>query len=154
MREITEHQTNAANRAIRINADDADPDNGNASHVYALQWREMPPTAPPIVPDYALGSGAPGVLNQTPRNGIGHVGYQQEVMLRFQHGPIGEVGVNGVTNEALLAIVADRLRGFQSSKYACKENAAALASVMDALGALESRTRAREARGVEGTHTV
>jgi hypothetical protein len=31
----------------------------------------------------------------------------------FQNGPIAEVGVNGVTHEVLLAIVADRLRSFQ-----------------------------------------
>jgi hypothetical protein len=64
------------------------------------------------------------------------------------------VGVNGITNEVLLAIVADRLRGFQSSPYACQENAEALECTEAALRRLHDRTRAREARGVEGTHTV
>lgn len=72
----------------------------------------------------------------------------------FQNGPIKENGVNGVTNEALLAIVIDRLQGFQSSQYACRENAIALTKLQEAAMWLESRTKAREARGVEGTHKV
>ena len=74
--------------------------------------------------------------------------------LSFQDGPINVVGANGITNEALLAIVADRLDGFQSSKWACEENAVALDAVKAALAALESRTAKRAARGVEGTHAV
>jgi hypothetical protein len=72
--------------------------------------------------------------------------------LRFQHGPIGEVGVNGLTNEALLAVVIDRLQGFQTSKFACRENALALTKLQEAAMWLEFRTKGREARGVEGTH--
>lgn len=45
----------------------------------------------------------------------------------FQHGPIAELGINGISNEALLAIVIDRMRGFQSGKFVCRENAARLA---------------------------
>lgn len=74
--------------------------------------------------------------------------------LRFQNGPIGEVGVNGMTNEVLLAIVVDRLRGFQSGPYACRENELALTRIEEAAMWLESRTKQRTARGVEGTHTV
>ena len=40
--------------------------------------------------------------------------------VRFQKGPIAEVGVNGVSNESLLAIVEDRLVGFQSGQFACR----------------------------------
>lgn len=72
----------------------------------------------------------------------------------FQKGPINEVGVNGVTNEALLAIVADRLRGFQIGPYACGENYEALKHVHAALISLNTRTQRRIERGVEGTHTV
>lgn len=72
--------------------------------------------------------------------------------ISFQNGPIAEKGVNGVTQEALLAIVADRLRSFQAGPYACPENADALTSVEEAMTALLSRTKARMARGVEGTH--
>ena len=78
------------------------------------------------------------------------------VMMRFsfQNGPIKEAGVNGVMNEDLLAIVIDRLKGFQAGKYACKENAAALEDVEDALEVLKDRTKERESRGVEGTHKI
>jgi len=125
MRIITEHCTNPVNKAITVTADDQDPENGNASHKYGMAYQH--------------GTGETSSAYQT---------------LLFQHGPIGEVGVNGVTNEVLLVIVADRLRGFQSSKFACVENAAALSFVENALAALESRTRNREARQVEGTHEV
>lgn len=77
-----------------------------------------------------------------------------EIELEFQHGPIKEVGVNGITNEVLLAVVADRLEGFQSGPYACEENAAALKSVKLAQDFLHQRTRARVDRGVEGTHAL
>jgi hypothetical protein len=123
MRLITEHHTNSTNRAIKIEADEPDPNNGNASHEYDI-------------------------------TAMSEAGCDYGCMLSFQHGPIGTTGINGITNEALLVIVADRLRGFQSSKYACVENAVALASVGKALEALELRTRNREGRGVEGSHEV
>lgn len=72
----------------------------------------------------------------------------------FQNGPIAEVGVNGVTQEVLLAIVVDRLRSFQAGPYACRENALALTKCEEALHWLRARTSARIARGVEGTHTA
>ena len=56
---------------------------------------------------------------------------------------------NGVTNEALLAIVIDRLEGFQDGPFACDENEAALNSLRNALVYLQERTRGRMARGVE-----
>ena len=76
-------------------------------------------------------------------------------MIDFQNGPIKENGVNGVTNEALLAILIDRLRGFQGqfrpTQFACRENAIALTHCEDALSWLQKRTRERIKRGVEGT---
>jgi hypothetical protein len=74
--------------------------------------------------------------------------------IEFQNGPIKEVGVNGISNEALLAIVRDRLEGFQSGPYACVANAIALAAVIKAMESLHSRTKERVERGVEGTHTI
>lgn len=76
-------------------------------------------------------------------------GWSQYV--NFQNGPIKENGVNGTTQEALLTIVIDRLRSFQAGPYACRENAISLTHCEEALMWLQSRTRAREARGVEGT---
>jgi hypothetical protein len=72
----------------------------------------------------------------------------------FQNGPISEAGVNGVSNEALLAIVRHRLQGFQSGPYSCRENAIALTHVEDAMHWLLHRTRERTARGVEGTSNL
>jgi hypothetical protein len=72
----------------------------------------------------------------------------------FQNGPINDVGVNGLTHEALLAVLCDRMRGFQSGPYASADNAEALACMEQAQAALQRRTRARMARGVEGTNTV
>lgn len=68
----------------------------------------------------------------------------------FQNGPINEVGVNGVTQEVLLAIVIDRLRSFQSGPFSCRENALALTKCEEALHWLHSRTKERMSRGVEG----
>lgn len=74
--------------------------------------------------------------------------------IQFQNGPINEKGVNGLTQEALMAIVIDRLRAFQSGPYACRENALALTNMEQAQHWLLHRTRQRMARGVEGTHKV
>lgn len=74
--------------------------------------------------------------------------------INFQNGPIAEVGTNGITHEALLAILIDRLEGFQSGKFAHPYNADALTSLRSAQASLQQRTRDRLARGVEGTHQV
>ncbi|SRR6266404_6306417 len=72
----------------------------------------------------------------------------------FQEGYVQEVGINGITIEALLAIVRDRLEGFQSGRYACDDNEKALHAVCVALEFLKCRTRERLERGVEGTSVV
>lgn len=74
--------------------------------------------------------------------------------LSFQNGPIAEHGVNGITQEALLAIVADRLQSFQAGPFANEYNAKALEHVQAAQEALLSRTRERMARGVEGRNVA
>lgn len=71
--------------------------------------------------------------------------------LKFQNGPIAEAGVNGITHEALIAILIDRLESFQVGPYACSENAGALSYLRSAQTMLLGRTRARMERGVEGT---
>lgn len=77
-------------------------------------------------------------------------GSENGLDINFQNGPIAEAGVNGVTQEVLLAVVIDRLRSFQAGPFACTENAVALAHATCALDALKGRTLARMARGVEG----
>lgn len=75
-------------------------------------------------------------------------------VVRFQNGAIGEAGVNGVMNEDLIAIVIDRLQGFQNGQYKCRENAVAITKLEEALMWLRKRTQDREDRGVEGTNTI
>jgi len=74
--------------------------------------------------------------------------------VQFQKGPIKECSINGVCNEDLLAMVLDRLYGFQSSEFKCRENALAITKLEEALHWLRHRTSVREKRGVEGTHSV
>ena len=72
--------------------------------------------------------------------------------IEFQYGAIAEAGgVNGVTIEALLAICIDRLQGFQSGQYPCRENALALTKIEEAMLWLHKRTHDRMNRGAEGT---
>ena len=68
----------------------------------------------------------------------------------FQNGPIKEAGLNGVTQEVLLAIVIDRLRCFQAGPFACRNNGDAWEHIAKGLDLLQARTRDRIARGVEG----
>jgi len=70
--------------------------------------------------------------------------------INFQKGPLDEEGLNGLSNEVLLAIVEDRLQGFQSGPFVCRENAIALTKVQEALLWLHKRTKDRIERGVEG----
>ena len=74
--------------------------------------------------------------------------------INFQNGPIAEAGVNGLTHEALLAILIDRLECFQKGPFANPYNETALSSLKVAQETLLARTRHRMDRGVEGTHTV
>jgi hypothetical protein len=90
------------------------------------------------------------VLAQTP---LGHVytiaaGFTL-MNLMFQNGPIKEVGVNGITNEALIAILIHRI-GILNTQFPCEENVMALASLTRAQQVLLERTQSRMARGVEG----
>jgi hypothetical protein len=72
--------------------------------------------------------------------------------IRFQKGPIREAGVNGCQMEDLLAIVVDRLDGFQAGSFACPENELARGYVKQALCCLNHRTQERCRQGIEGTN--
>src|ERR1700755_1502511 len=63
--------------------------------------------------------------------------------LKFQSVPQSE-GVNGITNEVLLAIIIDRLACFQSGPLACRENALALTKLEEAVHWLHPPTRERQ----------
>ena len=69
--------------------------------------------------------------------------------INFQNGAVKLNGVNGVTNEALLEIVYDRINHL-NLKFACFENSVALDGIRRGLQALYKRTADRIARGVEG----
>jgi len=84
--------------------------------------------------------------DDTPAGEYGHV--------KFQNGPIKEMGVNGCHQEDLLAIVIDRLESFQAGNFACRENALALTKCQEALQWLDHRTRNRQVRGVEGKNEI
>jgi len=77
-------------------------------------------------------------------------GLESGCEIEFQNGAIQEVGVNGVQLSALLAVVIDQLRGWQSGPFSSEYNAQALRYAEQALSALQMRTRDRIVRGVEG----
>lgn len=70
--------------------------------------------------------------------------------ISFQNGAIKESGINGCQNEDLLAVVLDRLYGFQSGEFKCRENELAITKIEEALHWLNHRTQERIKRGVEG----
>ena len=120
-REITTHKVNGLNEALRIFALD-ERGSGNASHLYEI------------------GYGAHDELSST-----------NPTVIKFQSGSLAEVGINGISNESLLAIVEDRLAGFQAGGFACTDNSLALGAVRRAIEYLHQRTLDRVERGVEGT---
>ena len=124
MRAIRDHvvEGDSASRLLTILVMD-EPGAGGANHHYHLDW----------------------LNDQSWKNEKSN-----SLEIQFQNGPIQEVGVNGVTNEALLAIVIDRLKSFQAGPFACLENADAQLHCEAALDLLKLRTLRRMARGVEG----
>lgn len=130
VRTITDHIINPANDKLTITVTDA-PGAGGANHRYEITG-----------------------FDTTSNLSCPHIDSLQGTVILFQNGPINEVGVNGVTQEVLLAIVADRLRCFQAGPYACRENALALTKIEEALHWLQQRTITRMRRGVEGTMKV
>ena len=139
MREITSHKLNGLNEALKIQVLDG-PGSGGASHRYHITTTEFPPP---------VGSGMSRDDLEKAQAMMGVV-----TDIRFQNGPIAEAGVNGISGEALLAIVIDRLQCFQTGEFKCRENAIALTHLEDAMHWLQHRTRQRLARGVEGTSKV
>ena len=69
--------------------------------------------------------------------------------IQFQNGTIPENGINGVTNEAVLDLLAMRIRAL-NQKFPCRENSIAITKIEEARLWLQERTRVREDQGVEG----
>lgn len=125
MREVTSHKVNGLNEALKVSVLD-EPGQGGACHIYEIYADESVTTL------------KDGVTVHT--------------RINFQNGPIKEFGVNGISGEALLAVVEDRLKCFQAGEFACRENAIALTKIQEAMHWLHHRTRERLQRGVEGTN--
>ena len=70
--------------------------------------------------------------------------------LKFQAGPVKEVGENGLQIEHVIEVLRQRLRRFQQGPFACAENEVAISFLAMALEALTKRTKERELQGVEG----
>ena len=128
MRIIDTHKANPANDKLRLAVMDA-PGAGGASHRYEITGFD------------------------SRHNPSGEVTDRwSNLAILFQNGPIAEHGVNGITQEVLLAIVIDRLECFQAGAYACHENDMARIHAVKALDWLKERTYKRMERGVEGTN--
>lgn len=69
--------------------------------------------------------------------------------IKFQDGPVPDKGVNGLTNEALLAILIDRTTHL-NNLYHSTDNDSAIRHMSMALAAFNNRTNKRIERGVEG----
>ena len=121
-RKLTDHKLNGLNEALDVIVLD-EPGSGGACHKYRI---ELTPPGRPT---------------------------QVCAQIEFQNGPIqSPADMNGATGETLLAILIDRMRGFQDGPFKCRENAVALTKLEEAMMWLQKRTRDRIARGVEGRH--
>lgn len=78
------------------------------------------------------------------------------ISISWQNGPLNVDGErkepNGAFVEGVIAAALGRLRYYQSSEFACRENALAITKLEEALHWCQHRTADRERRGVEGTH--
>lgn len=70
--------------------------------------------------------------------------------IKFQLGPIKQVGENGTQIEDVLELLKQRLEGFQKGDFRCRTNAIAITKIEEAVMWLELRTKQRVNQGVEG----
>lgn len=71
--------------------------------------------------------------------------------IQFQQGPRNEPGsIPGATELAILAILIDRLQGFQAGPYSCRENAIQLTKLEECAMWQKARADERAKRGVLG----
>jgi hypothetical protein len=176
-RELTGHRVNGVNEALRVIVLDK-PGSGGACHDYVVLI-PVPSFNPdsfnhlgePLMDDEARGilvnevyvlpngdnlslfpvHGLATIPNGIAVGGEQGVNFYRYQRVTFQNGPIKEAGVNGTTQEVLLAILIDRLEGFQSGEFKNRDNAVALTHIETAKLWLHKRTMDRAARGVEGT---
>ena len=178
-RELTAHRVNGLNEALRVFVVDK-TGSGGACHEYVVciptqdeKYRSWASAAhggitsgkvqfnnePEGILVYKLADGH-SILGFDVRNDVAFIDSEKDKApalyitqyIGFQNGPIKESGYNGNSHEALLAILLDRLEGFQAGPYASHDNQMALDFLQMARLVLHKRTMDRVARGVEGTH--
>lgn len=124
MRVLTSHQINKLNLHINVVAYGEQNNAGAYTHYRISGYNlDSNPAAP---------KAGPGTVD-----------------LFFQNGNPAD-GANGITHEALLAILIDRLESFQASAFAHERNANALRALYTARTELLARTQERIAAGIEG----
>ena len=80
------------------------------------------------------------------------------ILISWQRGPLGRIGTaerkqpNGAFVEDVIHAARARLEFYQSSQFACDENAEAIDYLNEALDILAERTRRRVDAKTEGTH--
>lgn len=132
MRKLTGFQVSPVNEKLEIEVVD-EPGSGGANHRYDI-------------------TGFDTATNDSASRPNGYKSSFSRTIILFQNGTLPDKGVNGITSEALLAILIDRHTGFANGGFASRENAIALTHLQDALNWLQHRTRERLARGVEGKY--
>lgn len=99
------------------------------------------------------------VLNKSDDAGNPTGGFVEGIglLIKWQDGPLGSgedrTEPDGAFVETVMAACVQRIKFYQASKFACRENAIALTHLETALLWLDKRTQDREEREVEGTHT-
>jgi len=134
MKEITSHRPGLLGDKLKIVAR-GEPGPGGAHLRYHITTVETPPP---------IGGGMSAADLEKAQSMLKAVHD-----IEFQSGNPAEC-VNGISNEALLAIVADRLEGFAKGPFSTPDTFSALNHVNSALSHLHCRTAERAARGVEG----
>lgn len=77
----------------------------------------------------------------------------EPIEIAFQNGPRKDKSsIHGVLDTDLIEIVRDRLKGFQSGEFSCRENACALTHIEEALMWMNCRVEDRIERNVLGTN--
>lgn len=74
----------------------------------------------------------------------------QVIDIRFQAGPLTQVGANGCQIEDVIDVLVERLQGFQRGPFRCRENEMAIVKLQEARLWLSFRNWIRQAQGVEG----
>jgi len=80
------------------------------------------------------------------------------IEIHWQNGSLGRgedrKDQNGAFVEGVLSAVLGRLEYYENSKFEDIHNRVAIIKIKEALVQLEERTKERETRQIEGTHTV